>query len=442
MGVTKVTLRKRLLPSGKITLYLDFYPPLRDPHSRKYVRHEYLGIYLVNKPRFQSDKDANKEKIAQAEAIRSERELAIIRGQYDFLDKTKLKMDFLAYFKTKLDTKDQKWIRVYDHFSNYCGGVCKMGDITVPFCEGFREYLLNAKQLKHPDKQLAQNSAAGYWSTFRGFLKIAYQEKLLQENVNDYLETIDAVDGRREFLTLEEVRQLAATPCDTPDLKNASLFSCLTGLRISDILALNWSNIVKATDGGWCIRIKTEKTDTEATLPLSQEAYELCGKPGTGLVFKNLKRHYTQKPLQDWLKDAGITKHITFHCFRHTFATLQVNEGTDIYTVSHLLTLPLSQEAYELCGTPGTGLVFKDLKRHYTQKPLQDWLKDAGITKHITFHCFRHTFATLQVNEGTDIYTVSHLLTHANVGTTQIYADIVDKSKRDAVERIKIKKEE
>ena len=54
-------------------------------------------------------------------------------------------------------------------------------------------------------------------------------------------------------------------------------------------------------------------------------------------------------------------------------------------------------------------------------------------------HCSRHTFATLQVNEGTDIYTVSHLLTHANIGTTQIYADIVDKSKRDAVERIKIK---
>ena len=71
MGVTKVTFRKRLLPSGKITLYLDFYPPLRDPHTRKYVRHEYLGIYLVNKPKFPSDKDANKEKIAQAEAIRS-----------------------------------------------------------------------------------------------------------------------------------------------------------------------------------------------------------------------------------------------------------------------------------------------------------------------------------------------------------------------------------
>ncbi len=72
--------------------------------------------------------------------------------------------------------------------------------------------------------------------------------------------------------------------------------------------------------------------------------------------------------------------------------------------------------------------MFKDLKRYYINDPLKQWLKSAGITKHITFRlCSRHTFATLQVNEGTDIYTVSHLLTHANVGTTQIYADIVYK---------------
>ena len=94
-----------------------------------------------------------------------------------------------------------------------------------------------------------------------------------------------------------------------------------------------------------------------------------------------------------------------------------------------------------LCGEHSEGLVFKNLKRYYTHEPLKEWVKAAGITKHITFHCFRHTFATLQVNEGTDIYTVSHLLTHANVGTTQIYADIVDKSKREAVERIKIMEE-
>lgn len=98
----------------------------------------------------------------------------------------------------------------------------------------------------------------------------------------------------------------------------------------------------------------------------------------------------------------------------------------------------LTDEAYKLCGKRSTGPVFKNLKRYNTHAPLKEWVEAAGITKHITFHCFRHTFATLQVNEGTDIYTVSHLLTHANVGTTQIYADIVDKSMRDAVERIKI----
>ena len=368
MKATKVFLRQRKLNSGKITLYLDYYPPLRDPVTQDRVFRDYLGIYLVDNPKFAIEKEANKEKLRQANAIRSERELAIIRGQFDFLDKHKQKMDFLAYFRKKLESKDQKWIRVYDHFKNYCHGKCLMSDITVPFCEGFREYLLKAKHLKNESMDLSQNSAAGYWSTFRGCLKIAYHEKMLKENVNDFLEPISGVSRRREYLTLEEVRQLANTPCDVPDLKNASLFSCLTGLRISDILALDWSNIVKAQDGGWCIRIRTEKTDTEATLPLTDEAYRLCGKRSTGLVFKNLKRYNTHAPLKEWVEAAGITKHITFHCFRHTFATLQVNGGTDIYTVSHLLT-------------------------------------------------------------------------HANVGTTQIYADIVDKSMRDAVERIKIKDE-
>lgn len=55
------------------------------------------------------------------------------------------------------------------------------------------------------------------------------------------------------------------------------------------------------------------------------------------------------------------------------------------------------------------------------------------------FHCFRHTFATLQLAEGTDIYTVSKLLTHSNLATTQVYADVVDELKRDAAERISLK---
>jgi len=99
---TKVTLRQRELKSGKITLYLDYYPPVRDLRTREYVRHDYLGIYLVKNPREGYEKRSNKEKLMQAEAIRAERELSLMRGEYGFLDKNIRRMDFLEYFRNLL----------------------------------------------------------------------------------------------------------------------------------------------------------------------------------------------------------------------------------------------------------------------------------------------------------------------------------------------------
>lgn len=367
MGLTKVTLRKRLLPSGKITLYLDYYPAIRDPKTNKMSRREYLGIYLVGKPRTAEDRELNKEKLITAEGIRAQRELSILRGDLGFIDRDTPKQDFLAYYHQNLAGHDQKWIRVYDHFKKYCEGECKMEDITVDFCNGFREYLLNANQLMHTGRKLSQNSAAGYWSTFRGFLAIAYKEHKIVENVNDYLEAIDTLDTHRQFLTLEELQALADTPCVSDVLRRASLFSCLTGLRFGDIRDLKWENITQYPDGGHCLRITTEKTETGATLPITEEAYELC-------------------------------------------------------------------------GTPGKGKVFKGLNYSLVQAELEDWIADAGIDKHITFHCFRHTYATLLLSSGADIYVVSKMLTHKNVGTTQIYTEVMDKDKRKAAEGLKIKK--
>jgi len=366
MSATKVTLRKRELPSGKITLYLDFYPPIRNPRTMEMSRREYLGIYLAKNPRTPAERSINAEKIKQAEAIRAQRELSLINEQFGFIDKTKQKMDFLAYFQDKLPNRDPKWEKVYLHFKKYVHGKCTFAHVTVDLCNGFRSYLLNAKQLKHANRSLSQNSAAGYWSTFRGLLALAFKEKYLIENINENLDKIDSQDTRRQFLTAEEVQALYNTPCREPVLKAASLFSCLTGLRFSDIIALKWENFETYPDGGHCIRIRTEKTETEALNPVSQEAYELCGKKSTGLVFK-------------------------------------------------------------------------DFKKAMLQNVLPKWLQAAGITKHITFHCFRHTFATLLVSSGSEIYTVSKMLTHKNVSTTQIYADLIDEKKRQAAETIKIK---
>lgn len=365
MSSVKVTLRKRTYESGKTVLYLDFYPAIRNPKTMKMTRREYLGIYLYTNPRTPHERKVNAQKMKQAEGIRAQRELSIINEQYGFLDKTIGRMSVLAYFQSILKDHHEKWAVVYEHFKNYVEGDCTFDELTVDFCNGFRDHLNTAKRLKSEKYQISQNSASGYWSTFRAFLALAYRNGFLKENINDHLEKIDTAETRREYLTLQELQTLYKTPCRFPVLKAAAIFSSLTGLRISDILQLEWSMIQDYPDGGKCVRIRTEKTETEATLPISEQALELCGEPGTGLVFKGLTR----------------------------------------------------------------GIVNTHLK---------EWIASAGITKKITFHCFRHTYATLLLSSGTDIYTVSKMLTHKNVGTTQIYAKIVDEKKRQAADAIKL----
>lgn len=335
---SKVTLRRKPISKGRESLYLEYYPPIRDPETMKLVYKETLGIYIFQNPQNYIERNYNEEVLLKAEAIRAIRVQATINEEYGFLDKNKRKSDFLSYFKNTAEKKNQKWMFVYAHFEQFVKGKCIFGDLNVELCNKFRNHLLNAKQLKHPTEKISRNSAAGYFSTFRAMLKILYKKKLIRENINDYLDKIEYEDVRKEYLTKDELLKLASTPCEIPILKAASLFSCLTGLRISDILVLKWENIFPASEGGYCLRIRTEKTETETTLPISDEALELCGEMKTGKVFKGLQRSMINHPLKKWIKQAGIDKKITFHCFRHTFATLQIALGTDIFTVSKMLT--------------------------------------------------------------------------------------------------------
>lgn len=364
--IPKVSLRKRPIAGAKESLYLDFYPPIRDPFSMRMTRREALGIYIYARPKTDNEREFNKDMLMKAEIIRGLRAQSLLNEEFDFLDKSKKQADFLAYFKAIAQKKDQKWMKVYLHFSLFVKEKCTFGDVTVELCNKFRHYLLNANQLKHTEMKISQNSASGYFSTFRALLKIAHKERMLRENLNDYLDGIDTTDVKKEYLTLDELKKLSNTPCDIPVLKSASLFSCMTGLRISDVLNLHWKDIMEATEGGYCMRIRTEKTETETTLPISDEALELCGERNEGKVF------------------AGLRRHMIYH-------------------------------------------------------PLKNWLEKAGITKHITFHCFRHSYATLQIALGTDIYTLSKMLTHKNVSTTQIYADIVNEKKRASANKISLK---
>ena len=147
-------------------------------------------------------------------------------------------------------------------------------------------------------------------------------------------------ETQREFLTLDELTTLANTPCTHETLRKMFLFSCITGLRWGDVEKLIWQEIQHSKENGYYIRFKQEKTTGAETLPISEEARSLCGEEGqpNDLVFTGLKYgNWNQTHLKSWLRAAGITKHITYHCSRHTYATLQLTLGTDIYTVSKLL---------------------------------------------------------------------------------------------------------
>lgn len=336
--ISKVSLRQKPISKGRISLFLDYYPAIRNPRTGRKSRREYLGIYVIAAPRNAFERDYNKAMFEKTELIRGRRQESVINGEFGFIDRHQESDDFLEYYRMMCKKKYQKWDIVYRHFENFVHGKCTFGEVTVDLCRKFGEYLLTAHSLRIEHQLLSRNSVAGYFSTFRALLKIAYRDKLLKENINDFIDKIEWVDVHKEFLTQEELIKLAQTPCKVPILKQAALFSCLTGLRISDIENLSWENIQETSRMGILIRIRTQKTQTEATLPISPEALELCGPRDKGKVFKGLKRSMINYPLKAWIKEAGITKHITFHCFRHTYATLQIAAGTDIFTVSKMLT--------------------------------------------------------------------------------------------------------
>src|SRR6185369_9599090 len=190
--------------------------------------------------------------------------------------------------------------------------------------EGFRDYLLYGNITKSKTK-LAQNSAHSYFNKFKAALNKAFASKLIEDNPAKRVKGIQADESKREYLTFEEVKRLSETDCRYPYLKNAFLFSVLTGLRWSDINKLLWSEIQHSDKNGWAIIFRQKKTKEQEYLPMTEQARELLGTEGNpeGRIFTGLKYSaYMNVELTRWIMKAGITKNITFHCARHTHATL------------------------------------------------------------------------------------------------------------------------
>ncbi len=340
-----ISLRQKTLKDGRISLFLDYYLP----KARQTRKKESLKLYLHPSPRTKIEKEHNKKTLILAESIRSKQLLKLQHDEHDFshLIKDKEvtpKRSIVAYFKEQTQKRTGSsygiWKSVLQYIIKYVGtDHVTLEDIDKDWVEGFKKYLQSENT---PDNHipLSVNTAHIYFSKFRTVIRQACKDKLLDHNPCNDVAHIVREETEREFLTLEELKTVVKTTCQYPHLKKAFIFSALTGLRKSDIQKMRWSELQYSKEQGWYLRFTQQKTKKTETLPISEQARDLLGEPDDkeALVFKGFKFDTTTSlKLQVWMLASGITKKITFHCARHTFATLQLTIGTDIYTVSKLL---------------------------------------------------------------------------------------------------------
>lgn len=259
----------------------------------------------------------------------------------------KSQCNFITFFRDTLRKRHKNssdsiivnWTRVLELIKLYVDSdTLPFSRIDIAFIEDFKLFLMDAPCGGTKKGTISQNTASTYFSIFKAGLKQAFVEGYLMVDISAKVKGIPGKQVRREYLTLEELEKLAETPCDDV-LKRAALFSALTSLRHCDIQELRWVDIVKE-NGRYRINFTQEKTDGVEYQPISEDAYKLCGLPGESdrLIFEDLQDpSWINAPVKRWVELAGIKKHITFHCFRHSFATNQLAEGTDIYTISKMM---------------------------------------------------------------------------------------------------------
>ena len=234
------------------------------------------------------------------------------------------------------------------HLETFGGSDIPLKKVDVETVKQFIDYLRSAhdlhKNMKAPGK-LSDSTIHLKVNILKSVLREAVRLGLLEENPFDLLPhsyRVKAQYRERTALTQEELIKLSETPCNTPELKEAFLLSCITGLRKSDILSLSINDIEKCDDTYYIYK-KMKKTQRWLRLPLPEEAHHILSKlhaknGNTPYFFAHLSPHHLGEHLEVWLEDCHIpNKHITFHSGRHTCATLLLTQGTDLYTIMRYL---------------------------------------------------------------------------------------------------------
>ncbi|MDQ8747751.1 site-specific integrase [Elizabethkingia miricola] len=345
----KITLKRKNLKDGQISLYIEYYKGSTIDINGKRIHlreFEYLKLYLNAEPKNAKEKKDNKETLELAENILAIRKTNYIQGKFDIKSTTKSKRTFLNYFAEIMEEKQKQdssnnygnWFSTFQHLKKIISPNMTFEEVDETFIKKVRNYIDYDARSKS-DLPLSQNSKYSYFNKFKAALRSAFDDGYLSINYATKIKSFDQAESQREYLTFEELQSLSKSPCKYEILKRAFIFSCLTGIRWSDINAMTWSEVRDEGENSR-INFRQEKTDGVEYLYISKQARNLLSdrQSPEERVFKGLKYSMTYNTeIVRWCNRAGIFKHITFHSARHTNAVLLLEGGADIYTVSKRL---------------------------------------------------------------------------------------------------------
>ena len=378
----KIELRERMLPSGNRSLYLEYY----DKGGKR--TYESLKLFLVPEKN-DEDRKLNEHTLGTALKLKAERVLGIENNEGGISQEEKYPAKVFADWmdeyedyvrdERKLSPAYCKNVRctiaiVKEYLRHIHRPRMMMAKFDKQFYRNLLTYLKDEyKNTKSPDnpKALSEKTLLLIQTNLNTMLNHAVREGVLVKNPFYELEVKEKfhkTPSTREYLTTEELKALAEVSTGSPATKQTFLFCCFTGLRYSDMVALRWKDIQK-TDDGEVIHIPSmQKTKRPIIVPLGGQA-------------------------RIWLPERNGT-------------------------------MP---DDYVFASAPSLCCANRALK-HMAAK--------ASISKTVSFHTSRHTFATMTLTAGGDLYTTSKLLGHTNIHTTEIYADVVMETKIDAVARM------
>ncbi len=328
-----VRLRGKRLARGTISLYLDYYTgysKTKDSKTKTFRKIEYLKIYLKENPQTAQDREYNRTKLELAQGIRNKRESDYLHNPEGFISPYKKKINFLDYCQNYIDTYKKQDIRMIkgavSHFKDFLGeSHIVPAQLNEDLMRKFRDYLRNKFSGETPNS---------YFARFKKILRQATEEGIFIKNPGEKITCPIPGGISKDILMPDEIIKLANTKCGNPELKRAFLFSLNTGLRFVDIEDLKYKHI----QGDKLIK-RQQKTGKQVTIDLNDMALKQISEiqdPETQ-VFTLPTFTACMKTLKNWARRAGISKNLTWHSARHSFATILLMNQANIKTVSDLL---------------------------------------------------------------------------------------------------------